>query len=57
MAGTGMPGWFKIMLAVIVAVALAFVVAAITGIGGEHGPGRHSGAKVVHMHVSPIASR
>ena len=37
----GMPRWVKVS-AIVVAVLLAlFLVLRLTGIGGEHGPGRH----------------
>jgi hypothetical protein len=38
----GMPRWAKVFLVVVAAVALLIV--AILLLGGEHGPGRHSGA-------------
>lgn len=39
----GMPRWVKILLIVSLALVLVFVVAKLTGAGGEHGPGRHGG--------------
>ena len=41
--GEGMPRWVKVSLIVVLALALLFVVAKVGGVGGEHGPGRHSG--------------
>ena len=40
---TGMPGWVKISLIIVAALVALFVVLRITGVGGEHGPGRHIG--------------
>ena len=37
----GMPRWVKIAAIVVGLLILLFVVLQLTGIGGEHGPGRH----------------
>jgi len=42
-SATGMPRWVKVFGIVVVALVLLFVVANLTGIGGNHGPGRHGG--------------
>lgn len=42
-AGPGMPRWVRVFLIVGVAVVLLFAVAKVTGVGGDHGPGRHGG--------------
>jgi len=39
----GMPRWVKVSLIIGLALVLLFVIGKITGIGGEHGPGRHGG--------------
>lgn len=39
----GMPLWVKAFIVVAAAVVALFVIGKITGIGGEHGPGRHGG--------------
>jgi hypothetical protein len=39
----GMPRWVKVSGLVAAVLVLVFVVAQLTGAGGEHGPGRHSG--------------
>lgn len=39
----GMPRWVKVSLVIGIALVLLFVVAKVTGVGGEHGPGRHGG--------------
>jgi hypothetical protein len=38
---TGMPRWVKVFAIVVLGLVLLFVVANLTGIGGNHGPGRH----------------
>ena len=37
----GMPRWVKASLLVVAAFVLIFVILKFTGVGGEHGPGRH----------------
>jgi hypothetical protein len=39
----GMPRWVKASLAIALVFVLLLVIGQVTGIGGEHGPGRHSG--------------
>lgn len=39
----GVPRWVKISLLVVGALVLVFVLANITGVAGDHGPGRHGG--------------
>jgi hypothetical protein len=38
---TRMPRWVKIFLIIGLLLVLLFVVGKVTGVGGEHGPGRH----------------
>ena len=40
--GTATPRWVKISAAIAVLVLVLIVVLVITGLGGEHGPGRHA---------------
>jgi len=40
---TGTPRWVKVFGAIALVVVLLVVVVMVTGVGGEHGPGRHSG--------------
>jgi hypothetical protein len=37
----GMPRWVKIAAIIVGVLILLFVILQLTGIGGEHGPGRH----------------
>ena len=37
----GMPRWVKVSLLVGLALVLMFVLAQVTGVAGDHGPGRH----------------
>jgi hypothetical protein len=39
-----MPRWVKVSAVVVGVVIVLFVILQLTGIGGSHGPGRHSGA-------------
>jgi hypothetical protein len=39
----GMPRWVKISLVIVMVLVLAFVILNLAGVGGEHGPRRHSG--------------
>jgi hypothetical protein len=40
---TGMPRWVKVSLIVVGMLIVLFVVFNLTGIGGQHSPGRHLG--------------
>ena len=40
-APPGMPRWVKIAAMTVGVLILLFVILRLTGIGGEHGPGRH----------------
>ena len=42
-AHVGTPRWVKVSLLVVGALVLVFVLANITGVAGDHGPGRHGG--------------
>ena len=39
----GMPRWVKVFLIIGLALVLLLVIGKVTGVGGNHGPGRHSG--------------
>ena len=41
---TGMPRWVKVFLILGLVLVLLFMIAKFTGVGGDHGPGRHGGA-------------
>ena len=38
----GMPRWVKVSAIVVGVLVVLFLVLQLTGIGGEHGPGRHN---------------
>jgi hypothetical protein len=54
-----MPRWVKIAAIIVGILVLLFVVLRLTGVGGEHGPGRHTGgadtppASVTEEHAPP----
>lgn len=39
--GPGVPRWVKVIGLVVAVLLVAFVVVQVSGIAGEHGPGRH----------------
>jgi hypothetical protein len=39
--GPGTPGWVKALGVVVIVLVLVALVLMLTGIGGEHAPGRH----------------
>lgn len=38
----GTPRWVKVFGIVVIVLVLLFVIMKLTGVGGEHGPGRHT---------------
>ena len=38
----GMPRWVKVFVLIVILLILLVVVLKLTGIGGDHGPGRHA---------------
>jgi ABC-type transporter Mla subunit MlaD len=49
------PRWVKLFVIIALAVLLLVAVVLATGIGGEHGPGRHSPSiSVTQEHASPM---
>lgn len=38
---TGVPRWVKVIGLLVAALLIAFVVLQLSGVAGEHGPGRH----------------
>ncbi len=36
------PRWVKVVGIIVIAIVLLFVILKLTGIGGNHGPGRHT---------------
>jgi hypothetical protein len=51
---TGTPRWVKVFGVIALAVILLFVVLMLSGRGGDHGPGRHSGDPGGHTPPSGI---
>lgn len=50
----GTPRWVKVFGIVVLALILAVVVVMATGVGGEHGPGRHRSSGAAG-HAPPAA--
>lgn len=42
-SSSGTPRWVKVFVIIGLVVVLLFLVAKLTGLGGDHGPGRHGG--------------
>ena len=42
----GMPRWVKVAAIVVGVLILVFLVLQLTGVAGDHGPGRHSSAGI-----------
>ena len=47
--GPGVPRWVKVIGIVVAALVVLLILAQVTGIAGEHGPGRHVGATAVPL--------
>jgi hypothetical protein len=53
----GTPRWVKVFGIVVLLLVLLFVVLRLTGVGGQHGPARHTlDGDTSGMQVSPPAS-
>ncbi|WP_351231356.1 hypothetical protein [Streptomyces sp. NPDC002133] len=50
----GTPRWVKVSGIIVGALILLVVILKVTGLGGEHGPGRHMGAGVQSAGVTAI---
>lgn len=48
--GPGVPRWLKVIGIVVAALIVLLILAQMTGIAGDHGPGRHIGG------LAPIAA-
>ena len=51
-----MPRWVKVSLIVVAALLLLFLVLKLTGLAGQHGPGRHGADPEAQTATSPLAS-
>ena len=40
----GIPRWVKVSGIIVIALVVLVMVLLLTGVGGDHGPGRHTGA-------------
>ncbi|MEH1130754.1 hypothetical protein [Micromonospora sp. CPCC 206061] len=52
-SAAGMPRWVKVVGIIAIVVAVLVLVMLLTGLGGEHGPGRHSAAGAEHGRQLP----
>jgi hypothetical protein len=50
----GIPQWVKVFGIIGIVVALLVVIILVTGVGGEHGPGRHSPSDDASGTITPI---
>jgi hypothetical protein len=50
---TGTPRWVKVFGLVVVAAVIVLLVLQLTGVGGRHGPGRHTAPTSVS--IAPTA--
>jgi hypothetical protein len=48
------PRWVKVFVIIALVLVLLFVVIMFTGIGGEHGPGRHMPSGDASGYIPPI---
>jgi hypothetical protein len=53
----GVPRWVKVVLVVVAVVVLLAAVAVLTGLGGEHGPGRHTSSDAIPAPVPASVPR
>jgi hypothetical protein len=54
-SNTGTPRWAKVFGIVALVLVLLVVIIMFTGVGGEHGPGRHIPSGGAGGHTPPIA--
>jgi hypothetical protein len=50
-----MPRWVRVTLIVVAVLLVLFVVLRLTGVGGEHGPGRHMSGLGAPSAALPVA--
>ncbi len=51
------PRWVKVSAIIAAVLILLVVIVKVTGLGGEHGPGRHSSAGLPSVNATAVASR
>ncbi len=49
------PGWVKVFGIIVIVLVLLVLVVVVTGLGGEHGPGRHTSSGDVGGDTSPAS--
>ena len=49
-APPGVPRWVKVMGIIVLVLVLVFIILQVTGIGGQHSPGRHASLSPVTTH-------
>lgn len=49
-----MPRWVKLSALVVAIVLLLVVIAMLAGVGGDHGPGRHTGSGSTTSAAAPM---
>ena len=54
-APPGMPRWVKVSLAVVGILIAVFLLLRLTGLAGEHGPGRHMSGQGAMVTTAPGA--
>jgi hypothetical protein len=45
------PRWVKVFGIIVIILVVIFIILKVTGIGGEHGPGRHLSSEAVDQSV------
>jgi hypothetical protein len=53
----GTPRWVKIFAIIAIVLILLFVILKLTGIGGNHGPGRHFSSNENGQYIQDVEQR
>lgn len=51
------PRWVKVFGIIAIVLILLFVILKLTGIGGNHGPGRHFSTSELGQYIQPLQQR